>query len=453
MRVFVLDKNKQPLMPCSPARARKLLSDEKAAIYRRYPFTIILKEREHGATQPISLNIDPGSKTTGIALVALFKNGAKAIAGIHLEHRGYAIKEALESRRAIRRSRRQRKTRYRQARFLNRKKAKGWLPPSLMSRVYNTETWAKRLVKYAPITEAHVETVRFDMQLMENPNISGIEYQQGTLQGYEVREYLLQRHNHTCAYCDGLSKDQILNIEHIIPRAKGGTNRINNLVIACRTCNEDKGAIHPKIWMEQCGKKKSALNKKRASNMQNVLKGIRPTMRDAAAVNATRYKTGKVIKELVPNTQFFSGGRTKKNRTSQHYAKDHWIDAACIGRLGESVELEVNSLLIAKAQGHGSRQMCRMNKYGFPVTKAKGSRTVQGFKTGDIVKAIVPTGIKAGTYTGRVAVRSSGSFNIKDKELIQGISHRYCQAIQKSDGYHFTNQKIALNKEEEKRVA
>jgi hypothetical protein len=185
-RVFVLDKNKQPLMPCHPARARQLLKQGKAAVFRRSPFTIILKEREGGDTQPIELKRDPGSKTTGIALVA---NG-RVVWAAELHHRGERIRYALEKRRAVRRSRRQRKTRYRKPRFLNRTRPTGWLPPGLESRVANVETWVERLRRAAPITALVLELVRFDTHQMHTPEVSGVAYQQGTLAGYEVREYL-----------------------------------------------------------------------------------------------------------------------------------------------------------------------------------------------------------------------------------------------------------------------
>jgi hypothetical protein len=145
-RVFVLSSNKKPLMPCHPARARKLLSSGRAAVYRRYPFTIILKDRKDGNTQAVELKYDPGSKTTGIALVAKFKRKLQSIWAAHLNHRGDAIRLALEKRRAIRRSRRNRKTRYRPARYDNRRKPEGWLPPSLRSRVKNVRNWTVRLL-------------------------------------------------------------------------------------------------------------------------------------------------------------------------------------------------------------------------------------------------------------------------------------------------------------------
>ncbi len=184
---FVLDANKIPLQPCHSSVARKLLNTGKAAVFRRYPFTIILKDTKTDViTQPIEIKLDPGSKTTGIALVT----NNKVIWGGELQHRGQQIKDSLETRKAVRRSSRSRHTRYRKPRFLNRKRLEGWLAPSLLHRVLTTLTWVRRLCKYAPITNIAQELVKFDLQKLQNPEILGLEYQQGELQGYEVREYL-----------------------------------------------------------------------------------------------------------------------------------------------------------------------------------------------------------------------------------------------------------------------
>jgi hypothetical protein len=192
-KVFVLDTNLNVLDPVHPGQARILLSQKKAAVYRMYPFTILLKEpAERPVVEPLRLKLDPGSKTTGIAVVN--DTTGEVVFAAELTHRGNAIKKALDTRRAIRRRRRARKTRYRKPRFQNRKnKKKGWLPPSLESRVQNILTWVKRLRKLCTITAISMELVKFDLQQLENPEVSGIEYQQGTLHGYEVREY--------CAMC------------------------------------------------------------------------------------------------------------------------------------------------------------------------------------------------------------------------------------------------------------
>jgi hypothetical protein len=171
--VFVLDTNHQRLNPVPPGQARRLLKQGKAAIYRCYPFTIILKYKvSHPQTQPHQLKIDPGAKVTGLAII----QDDRVIWGAELTHRGEQIKHDLESRRAIRRHRRNRKTRYRQPRFFNRKRKPGWLPPSLESRVENILTWVNRICHYVPITGISQELVKFDTQAMQNPEISGLPY-------------------------------------------------------------------------------------------------------------------------------------------------------------------------------------------------------------------------------------------------------------------------------------
>ena len=220
-----------------PAKARFLLSEEKAAVFRQYPFTIILKEEIGVNPQALRVKIDPGSKTSGIAVTD--DATGEIVFAMQLEHRGQQIKNDLESRRAIRRSRRNRKTRYRKPRFENRIRPEGWLAPSLKSRVHNIETWVNRLCRFSNIQEISMELVRFDMQKIQNSEISGVEYQQGALSGYEVREYLLEKWGRTCAYCGKTNLP--LEIEHILPKSKGGSNRVSNLTLACTECNQKKG--------------------------------------------------------------------------------------------------------------------------------------------------------------------------------------------------------------------
>src|SRR6266702_6292825 len=238
--VFVLDTHKQALNPVHPGRARLLLSSGQAAVFKRYPFTIILKVTvEHPKLEPLRLKLDPGSKTTGMAIVN--STSGEVVFAAELTHRGSAIKERLQARRAIRHSRRARHTRYRQSRFDNRhNKKKGWLPPSLESRLANILTQVKRLLRLCPITAITQELVKFDLQQMDKPEISGVQYQQGTLAGYELREYLLEKWQRKCAYCG--ATDVPLQIEHIHPRSKGGTDRVGNLTLACEPCNIAKGA-------------------------------------------------------------------------------------------------------------------------------------------------------------------------------------------------------------------
>jgi len=458
MRVFVLDRQKRPLMPCTQDRAQELLRKKKAAVFRKYPLTIILKERGHGDLQKTELKFDPGSKITGVALVIHGKNGKRCIWGMEIKHRGQQIVKKLEKRRNLRRSRRNRHTRYRKCRFKNRTRPKGWLPPSVISRVYNIKTWARRIIKSVPISDIAVETARFDTHLMKNPDIEGIDYQRGELYGFELKEYLLQRYNHRCAYCKGESRDSILEIEHIVPRSKGGSNRVSNLVIACKICNNAKSNHLPKDWLNILKSSNRELDKIRYNNFLKISKGIRPSLKDAAVMNAMRYRVGAELKKLELPINFWSGGRTKFNRINQSYPKVHWIDAACVGESGSDVKLDPGMMiLIAESKGHGSRQFCRVNKYGFPkdrygndsrsksVVRLEAQRKysekwdlIDSFKTGDIVKAVVLRGKKRGVYIGRMGWRSSGSFNIRSGgKTVQGIGYKNCRILQRDDGYNY----------------
>lgn len=424
--VFVLSNTKKPLMPCRPARARQLLTKGKAAVYRMQPFTIILKDRDDGDTQPVEVKTDPGSKATGIALVGHFEQqGAVVLWGANLNHRGQAMKNNLESRSILRRGRRGRKTRYRQARFLNRVRKAGWLPPSVESRVGNTESVIYRLATRCPITEASVEIVKFDTQAMVNPEISGTEYQQGELAGYEVREYLLEKWHRTCSYCG--AKDVPLQIEHIQPKALGGSNRVSNLTLACQPCNQKKGA---KPITEFLKNKPELLKKIKAQ--------AKAPLKDAAAVNASRWALKNRLEKRWP-VSCGTGGRTKFNRSKQGYAKDHWIDAACVGESGERVTIrEGMKPLIITAKGRGSHQVVRTDKFGFPRGKAGRIKRVHGFSTGDIVKLVMAKGKYAGTYVTRLSgIRATGQFDIKTSEGKVSASWKNFTLIQRNDGFDY----------------
>ena len=414
--VFVLDTKKRPLNPIRPGLACKLLTNGNAAVFKRYPFTLILKVEVTVPQKPITLKIDPGSRTTGIALI----QGENVIFGAELTHRGQAIKASLESRRSLRRGRRNRHTRYRRARFLNRTHPKGWLAPSLQHRVETTLTWVTRLMKLAPIASIAQELVRFDLQQLENPEISGIEYQQGVLWGYEIREYLLNKWDRKCAYCGVINTP--LQVEHIHPKAKGGANRISNLCLACDACNKKKGTQD----IEQFLSKKPEI-------LKRILSQAKRPLKDAAAVNSTRWTLFNRLRTTGLPISTGSGGLTKFNRIQLNLPKTHWLDAACVGKV-ESLKILTSKPLSIKATGHGTRQMCRTAKFGFPSRYVPRFKFVKGFQTGDIVKAIVTSGKKIGTYVGRVAVRTSGSFNISASELVSGISHKYCSIIQRKDG-------------------
>lgn len=423
-KVFLIDTDKKPLDPIHSAQARQLLRNGKAAIFRRFPFTLILKEsRPDTPVQPLRLKIDPGAKTTGFALV----NDAtgEVVFACELQHRGFAIRDALTSRRQIRRGRRARKTRYRAPRFNNRKRPSYWLPPSLQSRVENIKTWVKRLIKLAGIGAISQELVRFDMQLMLNPDIQGNEYQQGTLAGYETREYLLQKWDRTCVYCG--AKDIPLQVEHIHPRAKGGSNRLSNLTLSCEKCNVKKGTKDVKDFL-----------KKDPEKLKRILSQTKKPASDAAAVNTTRFALLECLKQFGLPVETASGGLTKFNRSSQLLDKQHWIDAACVGKSTPTLNIKGVKPLLIKAIGHGNRQMCITNKFGFPIKHRSNIKFHFGFRTGDMVRATLPTGKFAGTHVGRVVTRATGVFEmVTVNGKISPVRYKYVHKIQRHDGYSY----------------
>lgn len=419
--VFVVDTKGQQLNPVPPGQARRLLTQQKAAIYRRYPFTIVLKYTVSAPKlQPYQLKIDPGSQVSGLAIV----RDDKVIWGAELTHRGQQIKNDLESRRAMRRHRRNRKTRYRPARFLNRTRKPGWLPPSLESRVENILTWTNRICQYVPIAGISQELVKFDTQVMENPEISGIKYQQGELAGYEIREYLLEKWGRKCAYCN--AQNIPLEIEHIYPSSRGGSSRVSNLTIACTSCNQAKGNRDIKDFLAQ---KPDLLNR--------IVKGAKQPLKDAAAVNSTRWQLFNRLQATSLPVETGTGGRTKYNRTRLGLPKTHWLDAACMGVVSELKILTSQPLSIV-AKGWGSRQMCQPNKYGFPMKHKTRCKKFFGFETGDMVQATLPTGKFAGIHVGRLIVRASGVFEmICATGKVSPVRHKYCKTIHRNDGYMY----------------
>jgi RRXRR protein/HNH endonuclease len=256
--VFVVDKHKRPLMPCTPKRARLLLSQGRAVVHHLVPFVIRLKDRrvEECAVQPLVLKLDPGAKTSGLALA------------------------------------------------------------------------------------------RFDMQLMHNPEIAGLDYQQGTLAGWETRAYVLEKFQHRCAYCD---KGEVpFELDHIRPKSRGGSERVSNLALSCHDCNQSKGNRtaeefgHPEVEAQ-----------------------AKAPLKDAAAVNATRYKLVEALSVFGLPLGTWSGGRTRWNRARFNLAKTHALDALCVGDLAG---VHVGTLRTLRISATGRGRYCRtlFNRFGFP---------------------------------------------------------------------------------------
>jgi len=434
MRVFVLDKNLKPLDPTHPARARELLTKGRAKVFKRYPFTIVLRDRvfKDSVTHPHRIKIDPGSKITGIAVVQ--EETGRVTNALEISHRGQQIKDSLESRRALRRGRRNRQARYRKPRFLNRTRKQGWLPPSLESRIANIETWVRRIRKLCPVAAISQELVRFDLQQMLNPEISGVEYQRGELFGFEVKEYLLVKWGRKCAYCG--VENVPFEVEHILAKSKGGSNRVSNLCLSCHSCNQAKGN---KPIEEFLLAKRGALGaQKKPEVLKRILASAKTPLKDATAVNATRWELYRRLQATGLPVKVGSGGRTKFNRKTRGIEKTHWTDAACVGTsTPKRLFLKGVKPLIVRAKGHGIRQRCRPDKYGFPKAHAPKAKFFQGFQTGDIVKANVPTGKFTGQYVGRIAIRFRPSFVLQLPTQKFDVHPKYLKTIYKADGYEY----------------
>jgi len=320
-----------------------------------------------------------------------------------------------------------------------------------MSRINNVYNWAQKLMKFGAVSRIAVETARFDTQKLVNPEIAGTLYQQGTLKGYEIREYLLQKWGRQCAYCD--KSGVRLQIEHIHAKRWGGTNRISNLAIACGDCNNEKGTRDISEFLAHDPKR-----------LEKILAQAQRPLRDAAVMNSIRYAIGNALKSLGLPVSFYTGGRTKMNRIKQGYPKEHWIDAACVGITGEDVKIAPNfTPLYIRAMGRGNRQKCQMNSHGFPRTKlnkktgrrepekARGPKRVYGFQTGDYVKGTITRGKNKGTYIGRVTIRANGKFEVSSKQkgvavslpngksLKVNPSWKNCSLLQHADGYSYSH--------------
>ena len=412
--VFVVDTEGQPLSPTHPARARKLLKQGLAAVFRTYPFTIVLKKTvENPGNEPLRLKLDPGASVTGIALVN--QKTATVVWAAELTHRGDRIRSKLTERRGVRHNRRYRKTRYRQARFNNRKRKDGWLAPSLKHRVETTLTWVNRLISYSPTTDISMELVRFDTQKLQNPEISGVEYQQGVLFGYELREYLLTKWQHQCAYCG--AKNIPLEIEHIQPKSKGGSDRVSNLAIACHKCNQKKGS-QP---VEQFLFKKPEI-------LKRLLVQAKAPLKNAAAVNSTRWALFNRLKQTGLPIEIGTGGLTKYNRMVQGLPKTHWIDAACVGKSTPRLKIKTHQPLLITCFGRGGRQKAALNTYGYPI-RHNPLKPIKGWLTGDMAKHRTH-GI------GRITPRSRGSFVLTKPDKTQfSVKPIDLKPVFRRDGY------------------
>ncbi len=330
--VYVLNTEKNPLMPCTKAKARKLLRDNLAKVVKRTPFTIQLVFECENQTQDITLGVDAGSNKIGLSAVT----EKQEIFSAEVELRS-DIADLLSVRRQNRRTRRNR-LRYRKARFLNRvsSKNKGWLAPSTENKIDTHLKVVTELHKILPVTEVIVEVASFDIQKIKNPDIQGKEYQQGEQSDFwNIREYILFRDNHTCQCCKGRSKNSVLNVHHIESRKTGGDSP-NNLITLCETCHKKhhKGKI--------------GLNLKRGKSFK-----------DAAFMGIMRWAFYNRLRELYPNVSLTYGYITKNTRITNNLPKEHRTDALCITG-NPMVKHSDNYYFIKQARKH-NRQIHKAN--------------------------------------------------------------------------------------------
>ena len=310
--VYVISQNGQPLMPTeNHAKVRILLKNKKAKVIKRCPFTIQLAYDSTNYTQDITLGVDSGSKHIGLSATTR----SKVLFESDVELRNDIV-NLLSTRRQNRRTRRNRKTRYRKPRFNNRRRKEGWLAPSVQNKVDSHLTVIRKVHEILPITKVIVEVASFDIQKIKNPMISGTEYQQGEqLDFWNVREYVLFRDGHICQCCKGKSKDKILNVHHIESRHTGG-DAPNNLITLCETCHTGyhKGIVKlPKT----------------------IRRGM--SFKDAAFMGIMRWAFYNKLKEIYPNVNLTYGYITKNTRIKNSLPKEHYIDARCISGNVEAI--------------------------------------------------------------------------------------------------------------------
>lgn len=449
--VITLDRKKRPLGYCTPKRARQLIGKGRACVYRYYPFTVILKDADSRTACPqhdYNIKIDPGTSHTGIAVT----DGDRVVLYLKLEHRGGMVASNLKSRKGVRRNRRSRETIYRRCKLrksgsYETPREEGWLPPSIRSILGNILHWVKTLTRLLGPARISLELVKFDTQLLENPDVEGLGYQRGTLYGYEIRSYLMEKYQHTCQYCAGKSGDRALEWEHMLPKSRGGSNRVKNATLACHTCNQEKGSMTPQEWLSslEAKKKLSELDRERIRCIQRLLEGRKngQSLRYAAWANSMRWKLYRELSELSMDGKVTAGtgGRTAYNRHVLGIPKDHHLDALCCCDVpGKGYRDAVQPVLSIKAMGRGSRLLGHVNQCGIINVKYRfRNKRVDGIQTGDLVKVTIPNGKCAGVYKGRVMVRRSGSHDVRcmDGRLVTATKKSEFKIMQRTNGYQY----------------
>ena len=421
--VYMLNKNGQPLMPTKRyGKVRRLLKSGKAKVIKRCPFTIQLQYDTTNCTQPVSLGIDAGSRHIGVSSTTTGEVLYEADVTLRND-----IVDLLSTRRENRRSRRNRKTRYRKARFDNRvrSKNKGWLAPSVQEKIDTHLRVVRDVYKILPISKIVIETASFDLQKIKADaeglkRPEGTDYQQGEQLGFwNVREYVLFRDGHTCQCCKGKSKDKILNVHHIESRKTGGDTP-NNLITLCETCH--KGYHAGTVTLPK-----------------TIKRGMR--FKDATFMGIMRWAFYNKVKELYApkgiEVHMTFGYITKNTRIKAGLPKDHYIDARCISGNPNAVS-DGTVYIQKKVRCHNRRIHKNTILKGGVRKKNQADYLVKGYRLFDKVQ-----------YQGKkyfvFGRRTSGMFDIRsldgDKVNNGSIGYKKLKLIHQN--YGMLTQRIA----------
>ena len=357
--VPVYSSDRQPLMPCHPKRARRLMKAGRAVPHHVkgiFGIRMLDRTREESAVQDMSLRIDPGSQTTGMAVTADDEDGQRRVlAAVEIKHRAFTMKAAMTKRREYRRNRRGR-LRHRAPRFNNRKRKVGTLPPSVDSLRVDTMRMVRTMQSIYPVSSVSIERNKFDPQLMQTPDITGVEYQRGTLWGWQVRAYVLERDGGRCVYC-GNSRVR-LELDHVRPKAVG-SDRVDNLAACCRDCNVDKGnrPLEHFLW-------------DRPQLLERILNQLqRSDLAHAAHVNAALPAIVRDLWELGLPLSSTDAAAVSWARRNLNVPKTHCYDAALQGQDFTSVVSLPTRVLEIRPSNGRSKQKANVDKHGTPVGK------------------------------------------------------------------------------------
>lgn len=409
-----------PLMPCTQKKARILLKEGKAVIYKYDPFTIQLTYATGETKQDCHIGIDTGSKHIGMAITSENKVLFKGEIELRQD-----VKSNIDTKHIYRRSRRNRKTRYRQPRFLNRKRSDKWLPPSLQNRVDHTFHWIDTFCRLVSDPILHIEVGKFDTAKMINPEINGVDYQHGQTYGFfEERYFVFARDNYTCQCC-GKSKDKILQTHHIIYRSNGGTDRVDNLITVCTDChtskNHQKGGILYK-WQEQHKKVKQ--------------------YKEPPFMNAIR----KRIFARYPNAHTTYGSETTPHRKELGLEKTHYNDAITISGITNIKEDPKEWLLIKqfrkkkRSLHEATARKGRKEPNCFQKRNSKNTPFYRGFYLNDKVKVFGhgQIGYITGFTSGGAYVKNvDGEYITIPNKSYKQVSIKYLKLLSHNNNWQY----------------